>query len=411
MKRLILTFGILIFALTTCIDPYLLELDEYESLLVVDGLITDESAPYTIKLSRTFQDQDTPPLMVSNAVVSVKDENGVITIFQEKDTGIYKSDPMQFTGRVGGTYTLHIKTNDGLEYESDSSLMNRVPVIDSIYFALDRKFINNGSEVEEGIRIFLDASNKNKVCKYFRWEYDEAWEFQTPYPARSKYLGGVQFENIPLENHICWKYGQSNEVLIHSTEQQQSDLVSKQPLKFIAPEKSDRLMSQYCILVRQYSLSLSEYEFWSNLKVVSESEGDIFEKQPFLITGNIHCINSEDEKILGYFKVSALHQMRMYITPEQLKDMDIPLYKYPCNRIEYGATEYLGPDAPFSVPPGVYEEIYDKFINNGFVLVAPYYKQVPGGAIFDKFIFTTKECSDCSLTGDPDKPWFWVDLP
>ncbi len=72
MNRTILIAVLFILALTTCIDPYTLKLNDYESLLVIDGIITQEHVPYTIKLSRTFQDQDTVPDMVTHAEVRVR---------------------------------------------------------------------------------------------------------------------------------------------------------------------------------------------------------------------------------------------------------------------------------------------------------------------------------------------------
>ncbi len=411
MKKLFLIFCIVLLALTTCIDPYFLNLEEYESLLVVDGLITDQPVPYTIKLSRTFQNEEILPVAVSNAEVSVQDENGIIAVFQEEDPGIYRSDSANFLGRVGGIYTLLIKTDDGLEYESDPCSMMGVPGIDSIYFVYDKELINNGTEEEEGIRIYLDAGNKNEECKYFRWEFDEVWIFRIPYPVNYKYIGGGKVELIPnVENHICWKFGQSKDVLIHSTELQKISQVSRQALNFIASGKSDRLQRQYSIHVKQYSLSESEYEFWNNLKQVSESGGDIFEKQPFSIIGNIHCINREDEKVLGYFQVSAVTKMRKYITRGQLVDMDIPFYKYPCESVEYSPYDLYGPNLPYPVPPEIYDEVYNRFIRLGYAFIRPTDEIVPGSGVITKFVFATKECSDCSLTGDPNKPDFWIDI-
>ena len=390
MKKIFLIFCILPLAFTTCIDPYFLKLDKYESLLVVDGLITDQPVPYTIKISRTFQNEETLPVAVSNAEVSVRDENGTITVFQEEETGIYRSDSANFTGRVGGIYTLIIKTDDGLEYESDPCPMTGVPEIDSIYFTYDRELINNGTEEEEGIRIYLDSGNKNEECKYFRWEFDEVWKFQIPYPVYYKYIGGGQVESIPVvKNHFCWKFQHSNNVIIHSTELQEMSQVSRQALNFIASGKSDRLRKQYSINVKQYSLSKSEYEFWNNLKEVSESGGDIFGKIPFSFIGNIHSIYREDEKVLGYFQVSAIKEMRKYITFSHLVDMDIPYYKYPCETIEFGPYDLYGPYLPYPVPPEIYDAVYRRFISQGYVFIAPTDEIIKGNPI-TKFVFTTK---------------------
>ena len=409
MKRNLLFVSLLGLILNTCIDPYVLNLNEYESNLVVDALVTNEPVPYTIILSRTYKDQDTLPDMVSHAEVSVKDDNGNITIFNEEEKGIYRSNPDNFIGKIGETYTLYIKTNDGLEYKSDPCLMTGVSGIDSIYFSPDRELFENGTIEESGIRIYINSDSENEVCKYFRWEFDEVWKFSVPYPVSYKYLGGEEVVSIPIENHIGWKYSYSNEVLIHSTEIQQTDHIYKQPLKFIAPARSDRLIKQYSILVKQYSVSKSEYQFWSSIKQVSESGGDIFGKQPYFITGNIHCENKKNEKILGFFQVSAVKQKRRYITRSDLKNYDLPFYKYPCRIITDGPIDYLDPEAPSQAPLPTFQELYDKYTGIGYVFVYPLYKE-DAPWLIERMVFATKTCSDCRETGDPEKPDFWVDL-
>lgn len=171
MKFRILIFFLLTILASTCIDPFHLELEEYESNLVVEGMITDELASNTIKLSRTFQNENTSPVLVEYAEVSVRDEIGMITDFTELEPGIYKSDSTQFMGRVGGTYTLHIKTEDGLEFTSDPCIMTAVPQIDSIYYELDSEFYDDGKVEEQGLRIYLDTDNRDEASQYLRWEF------------------------------------------------------------------------------------------------------------------------------------------------------------------------------------------------------------------------------------------------
>lgn len=395
MKQRILICFLLIISVSTCIDPYYLELEDYESHLVVEGMITDELASYTVKLSRTFRDVNTSPVMVSHAQVRVHDENGVIAILHEHEPGIYKSDSTQFIGRVGGTYSLQISTEDGLEYLSDRCTMTAVPPIDSIYYELDSEFYDDGKVEEVGLRIFLDAENRDEACQYLRWEFEEVWKFRIPYPVFYQDLGYMEYKTAPVENDICWRYERSKQILIHSSEEQSSERISRKPIHFIDSGRSSRLLKQYSILVRQYSLSQEEFSFWKNLKEVTESGGDIFEKEPFPIEGNISCINNEHERVLGYFQVSAVKNQRMYITQSQVNALDIPVYEYPCERIIYRTRQLR-------------ESIYNDLLSHGYVLFWVEESEFPGPPI--SFQFTNAECADCSLTGNPERPDFWVDM-
>jgi len=395
MKQLILISFLLIISLTTCIDPFYLELDDYESHLVVEGMITDEHASNTIKLSRTFLNVNTSPDLVANAEVHVLDENGMITVFHELEPGIYKSDSSQFTGRVGGTYTLHINTDDGLEYTSDPCTMTAVSRIDSLYYELDSELYDDGKVEESGLRIYLDTENRDEACQYLRWEFEEVWKFRVPYPIFYQDLGYMEYKITPVENDICWRYEQSKQILIHSSEEQRSDPISRKPIHFIASGISNRLLKQYSILVNQYSLSQEEFLFWKKLEEITESGGDIFEKQPFPIEGNIRCINNGDEQVLGYFQVSAVKKQRMYITQSQVNELDIPTYEYPCERIIYRTRR-------------LYERVYNDLLSDGYVLFWVEESDFMGPPI--SFQFTSPECADCSLTGLPERPDFWVDM-
>lgn len=397
MKMRILIFLLLIISVSTCIDPFYLELHDYESLLVIEGMITDERASHTIKLSRTFQNEDTPPVMVNGAEVSVHDETGGIAQFQEFEPGIYKSDSTQFIGRVEGSYTLYIKTEDGLEFRSEECTMTAVPGIDSLYYEVDSEFFDHGTVEGQGIRIFLDVENREEACQYFRWDYEEVWKFYVPHPIEDRYTGPHEFESIPVENHICWGHSLSKEILIHSaTEKKNSDQISRKQLLFIASGRSNRLQWQYYIHVRQYSISLQEFEYWKNLKELTESTGGLFEKQPFPTLGNIRCINNEHEKVLGYFQVSAKKSVEMYISHSQIKELDIPSYEYPC-KIIHVARENL------------YDLYYRVLLNQGY-LFYKYGQYDAWGKTQFAFFFTDPECADCSLTGDPERPDFWEDL-
>jgi len=171
----------------------------------------------------------------------------VITIFHEDEPGIYLSNPTEFTGRVGGTYSLQIRTADGLEYISDACTMTAVPRIDSLYYEPDSEFYDNGTIEEAGLRVYLDTDNRDEACPYMRWEFEEVWEFRVPYPVFHEDLGYMEYKTKHVENDICWRYEQSEQILIYSSEEEGSDLISRKPIQFINPGRSNSLLRQYSI--------------------------------------------------------------------------------------------------------------------------------------------------------------------
>ncbi|MDO9579628.1 MAG: DUF4249 family protein [Bacteroidales bacterium] len=149
-----------------------------------------------------------------------------------------------FKGIVGKTYILHVVTHEGNEYESEPCLMQSVPEIDSLYFTKDQELVNNGTETLNGIRIFLD-SKEGDNNKYYRWDFEETWKFKVPTPKKSDYIDEDTFVPVDMVNEYCWKKRKSDEVIIHSAYSEQAERIEKQPVFFIATDKSDRLLMQF----------------------------------------------------------------------------------------------------------------------------------------------------------------------
>ena len=389
---------IAVFTLFTCIDPYTPKLKGNEALLVVDGLITDANASYTVKLSRTFQDLNSTPLLVSDAIVLITDDAGNSSYLINNGGGIYTTDSLEFTGTVGRTYTLNITTDDGNEYVSDACAMQSVPDIDSIYFNRVQELVNNNSESQVGIMIYLD-SKAGDNNQYYRWDFEETWEFQIPYPKEYDYINSNTIVPVANVNEVCWKYSKSDDILIYSNYSGQAGPVKKEPISFIASDQSDRFMNEYSILINQYSISKNEYDFWDNLKQVNETGGDIFASQPFSVISNIHNINNPNEKVLGYFRVSAVKRKRIFISFDEIVKLHMPFYNNnQCELIE-----------AIPEPPMTFDDLYTMFcVTSDYYFVEPEYNSVTD--VLEKLAFARPECADCELTGTMTKPDFWIDM-
>jgi hypothetical protein len=413
MKR-IYSFLFLV-AAASCIDPYTPNIRGYKSLLVVEGLITDENISHRIKLSRTTGTENSDPEKITDANVFISDDDGIKAHLQNFGDGIYKTDSTSFTGIVGKRYTLQILTSDGKEYKSEECTMIPVAGIDSLYYVKGEEISGNLGEYLTGIRILLNSTDATGKNQYFRWTYDETWRFNIPYTQQYiyHYIKDTTyfFESMAVPNTICWKKNRSGEILTSSILSGAGKNISRQLIQFIPPAKSDRLTIQYSIMVRQYSVSEKEFDFWNNLRKVSESGGDIFDSQPYPVISNIHNVNNAGEMVPGYFEVSAVSQKRIFITSQELEKLNLPYYKTDCVEIA---------KSPDDWPVGSrvsWNEIYQMFMETGdFTFIGPDVK--PGtvlpGTVYQsrllELLFSPNVCSVCEKSGFTQKPDFWIDL-
>jgi hypothetical protein len=128
LKKYFSTFLVGIF-LIGCEKEIQLALDPNQSLLVIDGSITDEVGPYYINLSKsTSISAPSNYFAVTNALVIVKDNLGQIDTLKHEKEGRYKTNKIK--GIYGNTYYLEVQVEDK-KYSANSTMPQKV-VLDSL---------------------------------------------------------------------------------------------------------------------------------------------------------------------------------------------------------------------------------------------------------------------------------------
>lgn len=111
--------------LLSCEKEIQLPLDPNQSLLVIDGSITDEAGPYYLKLSKSNAiSASSNFLAVTNALVIIKDNLGQVDTLKHDKEGIYKTNKIK--GIYGNTYYLEVLVADK-KYTANSTMPQKVP--------------------------------------------------------------------------------------------------------------------------------------------------------------------------------------------------------------------------------------------------------------------------------------------
>jgi hypothetical protein len=300
MKKYKIILIFLFFAtLLGCIKDFRPYTDVYKEVMVIEGLLTDQPGPYHVKLRiATPLWKQIPPSSVTGCKVSVIDDQGNVYPFRAtRQYGVYASDSATFRGIAGRTYSLRVETNQDLGlliYESHPEKMIEVPELDSVYY---RKKTMPGSPVIEGCDIFLDTEAEIDECRFFRFEYDETWEFRFPFKNNSK---------------TCWTTHRSEDIAIKSTKGFSENSIKNLPLLSIN-DPVDRLSIKYSVVVSQFSLSEEEFVYWERLKNSVDQTGGLYDIIPAVVPNNLICVDDSLKKVLGYFSVSSVSSKRLFI--------------------------------------------------------------------------------------------------
>ncbi|MBR8536804.1 DUF4249 domain-containing protein [Carboxylicivirga sediminis] len=400
MYRKIVYVFLLTFCMISCLEPYDVDIADYEDLLVVDALITDEAKNHRVYLSRSVPNLDETPQVESGALVIITDEDNNEEVLTEISPGVYETDKLQFKAKVGGTYSLSIRTSAGETYLSSPCTLLPPTSIDNVHFRVAKEW--NVDETEElfGVNILVDGSSYDGG--YVRWLYDEDWKFRVPFPILMEYnyeLG--DWEHVAPANVTCWKNSISDQVVIHSFGNQNSAELKDKKVCFVPSEVTDKLSVRYSILVKQLSISKEEYEFWNKLKISTEDVGDVFGTQPFSIRGNIKNVNNPKEPVLGYFQTGSAVTHRIYIDRNEIADLELPIIKYDHGcRVDSFIADGLSYNSPL--------EIYEALVQTGsYNLYDAIYAENSMAVI--GLLLARPVCSDCTLTGNDQQPDFWED--
>lgn len=352
---------------------------ESNNILVVEGIINSGNDSTFIKLSRTVRlDAGRAINAETGAMVTVESESGAIYILTEISDGIYAAAPITINNTH--KYRLHIQTNSK-EYISDFVEVKITPVIQNLGFDVKGDKLN----------ITVSTADSTNNTRYYRWEYDQTWEFNANYHSDLKYIDHQLVYRVQDKDEIyhCWANEKTPEIKLGSSAKLSQDVV-KDNILLSVPGTSEKLGIKYSILVKQYALTKDAFEFWQNLKKNTEQLGTIFDPMPSQLMGNIHCINNAAEQVIGYVSVSSITTKRAFIDKSSLTQFKTTPFYTDC-RVDTADIEHL--DFHFQTEKGPYIPLWTYEGREG--------ENKSGLAM------AISRCADCTLRGTTKRPDFW----
>ncbi|MEP0213795.1 MAG: DUF4249 domain-containing protein [Cellulophaga sp.] len=388
------------FLLAGCIEEFSPVTKDYDSILVVEAVLTDEYKYQKIKLSRTFKFEEDGAKSEEGATVTILDDLNNEYSFSELESGEYVSN-MAFKAE-NIAYVLHIKTAKGKEYKSTPSFLSTGSGIDKVSV---KKTTN--SNLEEGVSIMVDVNEASGEVKYYRYEYEETHKIIAPwFRKRKAVIVSEEPPQIKIEyfndetGKVCFSTKKSNSLIIGSTEELSAGQLVNFPVRFI--DRNDyKILNRYTVLVKQYIISREAHTFYQTLENFSSSEGLFSQIQPGLLKGNIESINDENEKVVGFFEVSSVSSKRIFFEYKDIFTDKSSTAKYP-----YSCSFIAPADA---------RKVIEILKNNSYTWVTdepepctnefcPYGDIENGPNVYVKV-----ECGDCTVFSSSIVPDFWED--
>jgi hypothetical protein len=377
---------IMVAILSSCVERYYPgDTDPYTGLLAVNAHLTDKPGRQKVSLSRSDRLMYPEFKPEPGAAVQVENELGEMVRFNESGQGEYVADIRPEFLQKGLNYRLLLVTADGNRYESDFTTLHSATAIDSVYCRRET-FPDAEGTVADGIRFYMDFEIDLERTRYLRWELIETYEYHNP--DYDGFIFDVDRVLRPLPDSMsdrqCWITLHVPEIYTLETKNLSADHYSMKPLHFVS-NQTQRLKYGYSLLVRQLSMDEVAFRYWEDLKMNTQESGALFDRQPSITRGNICNCDDPDEKVLGYFSISGVHEKKIFV--KDVEGLEIPDRIFCFPDFEYPRYWYLGnDDLPVFMSEAVWPET---------------------GVTY--FGYTPQGCLDCRLhrgsSGDP--PDFW----
>ena len=383
INNLFLVFFLLVF-LFSCKEAYWPELDKYENVLVVDGLITNEPGPYTIRLSFSSPIDSAQFIPYTNCQLIILDNSGNSETLTEWDPGIYMTSEMGIQGTIGRKYKLEIHTPDSKTYESSYKELKAPVGINSVYAEIEYHRDEHYDYELVGYQFYLDTELAEQDSNFYLWRADATYQYQSDFTIRWYYDGQLKWFHGPDSLYNCWSTYRVGKIFTQSTQSMSTPKIDRYALHYVNTQ-SRQLSVRYSLLTKQYTIDKEAYEFWSGVGEQNADQESLYTLQPYQISSNVKNIENENDPVLGYFLVAGAAEKRIFV--------DRPLYPIP---LRYSVCEVGEGDfhayGQLAMADPVFYPIYAIETNGGR-------RAVPN-----------QSCVDCRLKGGTiTKPDFWID--
>jgi hypothetical protein len=333
MKKAIFSY-FLILLCSACVDRISFDTEIPAAFpVVIDGYISDQPGPYTIKISKAFDIESKFSLRTPISVkrLTISDNAGNSEDLVAVSEGEYQTNPNGIRGAVGRTYKLRVELLDGRTYESKPDMLMPSGKVDRVYFQYNAQTTSEQT-TEYGFDVFFDASAGEQENFNFMWKFAGTFKYDTnpelytvacgesrcprPLPCSSYILGtDGQLQYVkPCECCSCWTSILNPDPVISDNQLIEGGKFLNVNGGYI-PITEWTFMYKVHAEIQQFSLSPQAFAFWKAIRDQKKANGSLFEPQSGRIPSNFIQLGGVTAPIEGIFFATSIQSNSVYITP------------------------------------------------------------------------------------------------
>ena len=338
-----------------CVEPINFDLPPANYQMVVEGMISDQSGPYTVSLSEANQVGVDSVVRIpsTSASLTLYDDQGNMESLTESSPGIYVTNGLM-QGEIGRAYHLRIETAEGKVFESDPDVLHAAGEVEDIRYEYEKRTIveTYGEVAADVFNIYVDANAGPEKENYVRWRFTGTYKVETdpknhytwyppyipyrnPFPCSGYILtggapGGLLVKVGECECCTCWarhfeKVPQLSDMQLVSGSQFKNVKVGEVPIS------NNTFYDKYMVEVEQMGISRQAFDFFKLIRAQKEGASSLFQPPSGEIRGNIRPVNNNDP-VIGLFYAASLKKKTTFIQRSDVPYALTPLeyITYPC---------------------------------------------------------------------------------
>lgn len=277
--------------------------------LIIDGQITDQPGPYTIKLTRTADySYKSLNLLEAGATVVIADNLGNQETLKEQPLGgTYQTSATGIRGVPGRSYTLTIQTKSGKRYVSTPEVLPAVPPIKKLYYESKYTPTTTVADAEQTWSVYVDSDDPDTLGNYYKWSWAH---YEMVAACRKTFISAQNIYTGISCCTDCWDIARCyNCLTLNSDANINGKAISRQYITDV-PFTS---FSRYYIEVEQQALSRNAYQFWKSVRQLTNNTGGLFDAAPSSVQGNVKCVSDPGELVYGYFGAVGVSTGYLYV--------------------------------------------------------------------------------------------------
>jgi|SRR5687768_7667965 len=336
-------------ALTSCVRQVDIDRRTEEPILVVEGSITTDSVPYTVKLSYSgpykFALDIPQEYLEREAKVTIMDNQGGSASLVHKGSGVYETIDKNYIGKEGKTYRVTIELKNGKKYFSKPEMIQPPVTISNISAKFFDDFTTN---YPASLHVFLNSKDPPQQENYYKWDFT-TWVLRQTHGIPCGF-GCVMYKYC-YQKFTNEKVNILSDAVINGNEIKDLDVGQSYIYTY----------GDHYVDVAQTSLTREAFQFWQRYDEQVSRSGSTLDPLPAPIKGNIYNAADTTEFALGYFSASAVVHRRAILIPFNITDyllqisavQFIPEGSKNCFTYFPRALSYLPPpETQYPPPPG-----------------------------------------------------------